>query len=399
MGPIEIQLLGGFSLRCSSGVISDEENRAKKIWLLLAYLLWNRERIVPAEELYTLLWDTSSSASQPSGALKTTLHRARSFLDPLWPGAGHALILFREGGYRWNPDVPLSVDAERFLRLCGASPEEDDTMDEEQRLEQALAGLSLYRGDFLPKQADFPWAAGLAGQLHTLYLDTLIWVLPLLSARGRHTEAEALCRGASAAAPCHEGIHAHWMRALLALGRGEAAEAVYQQLSQRQLAKQGILPSEELRLLYRQAAATHAPTTMTMEDIREQLREPPLPGAMMCEYDFFLVLCRSLIRSMPRTGAVAHIALIGLSDRPDRPLSQRSLDGMMEHLGEQIRTGLRRGDAAARCSARQYAVLLPQADYENSCKVCHRLLKAFTRQYPHAPARTDYQVYPLSTSL
>ena len=39
--------------------------------------------------------------------------------------------------------------------------------------------------------------------------------------------------------------------------------------------------------------------------------------------------------------------------------------------------------------------MLPQANYENSCKVCERLLKAFERQYPHSPVDIKYSVQPL----
>ena len=43
----------------------------------------------------------------------------------------------------------------------------------------------------------------------------------------------------------------------------------------------------------------------------------------------------------------------------------------------------------------QYILLLPQANYENSCKVCERIIKAFCRQYPHSPAQLHYSVQPL----
>ena len=63
----------------------------------------------------------------------------------------------------------------------------------------------------------------------------------------------------------------------------------------------------------------------------------------------------------------------------------------MENLQEQVRTGLRRGDVAARCSVSQYILMLPQANYENSCMVCRRLIKGSSAGTPILP--------PISTTL
>ena len=43
--------------------------------------------------------------------------------------------------------------------------------------------------------------------------------------------------------------------------------------------------------------------------------------------------------------------------------------------------------------------MLPQANYENSCKVCERIVRAFYRKYPHSPAVIQYTVQPLNPSI
>ena len=42
--------------------------------------------------------------------------------------------------------------------------------------------------------------------------------------------------------------------------------------------------------------------------------------------------------------------------------------------------------------------MLPQANYENSCMVCERIVGAFSRRYPHSPALIHYSVQPLEPS-
>ena len=142
---------------------------------------------------------------------------------------------------------------------------------------------------------------------------------------------------------------------------------------------------------------TKSSYAVTIDAIAEDLQELSSPsGAQICEYDFFVTLCRSLARSISRSKESAHIALISVTDEDGTPLSKRSLPYIMDNLEVCIRTNLRRGDAAARCSASQYILLLPQANYANSNMVCSRITKSFARQYPHSPARFTQAIYPLS---
>ena len=57
MEPIlQIQVLGKFTLRYGETVISDEDDRSRKVWAVLAYLIYHREKIIPQQELVDLCW-------------------------------------------------------------------------------------------------------------------------------------------------------------------------------------------------------------------------------------------------------------------------------------------------------------------------------------------------------
>ena len=159
----------------------------------------------------------------------------------------------------------------------------------------------------------------------------------------------------------------------------------------------GIHPSEETREVYRQTARSPEERTVSMDEVMEQTQEQePPPGALMCDYDYFKILCFAERRSIERSGHVAHVALLSVSSAPDKPLNKRSLDRVTEQLGQVLQQNLRRGDVISRCSACQYVVLLPQANYENSGMVCRRLLAAFQQAHPYVSARINYLVQPLS---
>ena len=92
MEALNVQMLGGFSISTRTKQISDRDNRSRKMWILLAYLIYHRHRIILQEELIELLWGEDEQGANPVGALKTMFHRVRMMLDKLWgttTEAGH----------------------------------------------------------------------------------------------------------------------------------------------------------------------------------------------------------------------------------------------------------------------------------------------------------------------
>ena len=392
---LRVQMLGDFSLRAGDNQISDTEGRSRKVWLLLAYMIYNRDRTVSQEELVEVLWGKEPRSSNPTSALKTTFHRVRSLLDQLWPNAGHHLILRQDGGYKWNTEISMSIDADEFERLCRNGIMEDSALEQD-----LLDALELYQGDFLTRLAADAWVVPITAYYHNLYLDAILKVMPILSEYGRYREMERLCREALVLEPIHEGIYRYLMRAMLELGDAKGVMALYEDLCKQLFTEFGVMPEEETRALSREATRTVNEAPLPMEIIHEQLRESETStGALVCEYDFFRVLCHSAARSMARSGIATHIALISVSSRKGEDLVKRSLERAMENLEDQIRISLRRGDAVARCSGSQYILMLPQANYENSCMVCERIVGAFSRRYPHSPVQLQYAVHPLEPIL
>ena len=72
---IQVQMLGKFSLRCGDATVSDADNRSKKVWALLAYLICNRDRSISQQRLIQLFWGDSSTSENPENTLRITLHR------------------------------------------------------------------------------------------------------------------------------------------------------------------------------------------------------------------------------------------------------------------------------------------------------------------------------------
>ena len=368
-------MLGSFSIELDGGLIDDGGNRSKKVWLLLAYMIYYRKRPVSQEELTALLWGDEENSSNPMNALKTMFHRARTMLNQLGGSAGHDLIIRRNGSYAWNTDVPLWFDVERFEELCltgAAAPSED------QRLERYLQAAALYQGDFLSKLSSEPWVVPIAAYFHNLYTQMTQEALIILEGQGRKKEAVDICRRALGIEPYSEELYRHLIRDLLDTGDQRGGIAAYEEMSELFFSNFGVMPAEDIRAMYREAVRSVNDRAVPMGVVQEQLREQdPLTGAMVCEYDFFKVLYHAEARMVARSGDAVHIGLLSVLGEGGKELPKRSLDRAMENLEEQIRLNLRRGDIASRCSVSQFILMLPQANYENSCMVCERVVKAF----------------------
>ena len=183
------------------------------------------------------------------------------------------------------------------------------------------------------------------------------------------------------------------MISLMKMGQRKEAAELYEKMSRIFLEDFGVLPSQEIRNVYYEAIRCSNETAVPMEVVQEQLKEPEvLRGALVCEYDFFKVLYYSTARLIERTGAAVHICMMNVEGEGGEALSRRSLTTAMDNLQEQVRLNLRRGDVVSRCSGSQFLIMLHLANYENSCMVCERIMKAFYRKYPHTPAKLPYTV-------
>ena len=391
---LQVNMLGGFSIHWNEKSLDDNSNRMRKVWLLLAYLIYTRNN-KSAQQNYPALFQDgdSAEAGDSTGRLKALLYRVRGMLNQLWDGAGHQLILHQNGHYSWNTNIPLQLDVEEFDQLCAKI---GNTKDDDTCLNLCLQALSLYRGDLLPKLAMESWVMPISVYYHQLYLNTAERALSLLEERTRWKEVAEIALQALKLEPYSESLYQHLMRSRLAMGDRTGTVAAYEELSELLFSVFGIMPSEESRQLYRKASQEINSSAIPIAAVREQLKEPSgAKGAVFCDYDFFKLLYQVQARAIIRSGEVIHIALLSLHGYGQKALSRRSLDLAMANLRQVVLDHLRQGDVVTQCSPSQFVLMLPQANYENSCAVCQRLIRIFNREYPHSPAAIRCSVHPL----
>lgn len=388
---LHVQMLGQFSFAYAGKQISCSSNRSKLTWNILAYLLCNRGKLIPAEELISVVWKQEND--NPAGAMRTAIHRARAILGEVIENSAQ-IVVSKSGGYMWNPKVEMVLDTDAFDRLVAAlvrNPENTETY---------LAALKLYEGKFLPLQSAEAWAMPLQNYYQNVYKSLIDGVVPLLEQEGRYSEGVAVCRKALESDPYSETIRQHLMRFLLVVGDRLEVVRIYEEMSKLLLSTFGVMPDRESRALYRQALQTDKRSSVvTPEEAMEQLNEQDtIDGAMVCDYDFFRILYQSQARSIVRTGHVIHTVLLTLKPKTEKEVSEKSLALAMENLEKLMVMVLRKGDVITRCSASQFLLMLPSANYENSGMVCRRIVAHFEKKYPHTPVCVDTYIQAMIPS-
>lgn len=393
MDVLRVEILNGFTLRWNNRSIDYKNSRSRKMWLLLAYLIFNRTHPVSVSELYRLLWGDEEAKDDPQNALRVLLHRLRNQLDHLGEDTGHTWISRTKEGYLWNPEIPLVLDTDVFEALCA---EGDATNDPAQKMALYHQALSLYRTGFLSKLSSEQWVRTLEVRFHDRYLNTVRNQLQLLAESGHHERVIALARDALKLESYSERIWYHLISSLLELDRRQEAIDAYEQVRDIFSSNLGTTPSEELRKLYYTATQVTHGQIIPLESLYNEIRSrDPGHGPILCEYDFFVTVFHSISRIIGRAGITAHLALLTVTAQPDRVLSRQDLERTMQALLEQAQTNLRRDDSITLCSSSQYAILLPATDYESSCAVCQDIIRSFSEKHPRAPVAIQYAVHDI----
>lgn len=390
---IRVRMFGRCSISYGDVCIEDSSKRASKIWLLVIYLICNRGKNISQEELIKQLWGNDDSNLNPNGVLKTTLWRARSLLDELWPSAGHELILNRNNGYEWNTEIPMDVDVTMFEEFCRKASDEDN---DKEKLSALRSAVALYQNDFLEKYSAEEWIEPLTAYYNNLYIYTVLELLARLNTEVYADEIIRLARAAMETAPYQEELYRYMMLALMKQGDYKQAEEVYEELRELLYANLGITPGDSIQELHVEIFRNLSGRSLTAEMLREQLQEKePMPGPLFCEFAVFKQFYQAEARSISRRGDAVHVAMLTVIAADGKELSESNLEKAMGQLREQIRGGLRRGDVVSRCSTTQFALLLLQADYENSSKVCDRIVRGYMQAYSQPAIQIQKVVLPL----
>lgn len=375
----QVKMFGEFSIRKGDVVVSKDQSRTKKVWMLLEYLIANRHSEISQEKLIDLLW-AEEDCDAPLNALKNLIYRCRKTLSVLDPEQKDNFIIFERNTYAWNNAIPMAVDIERFdevYRLATRASAPDD-----ERLAYLLEAISLYRGEFLPKSSYSSWVVSKNAYYAGLYTDCIARAEPLLSKDGDYEQIIHICEHAVELYPFEEQLHRLLLQAYLKQKQPGKALRHYQHVLELFYHELNVDLTDSFKDLYDEISSGVNRIEHDLGVIKQDLRESEeLDGAFLCNYDVFKSLYRLQARSMMRTGQSVYVALFTLNNQMGDTPSEKILQDAMPVLQDSVIESLRKGDIVSKYSSAQYVVILPLTTYENGEKVLRRITGKFRAAY------------------
>lgn len=393
---IYVTTLGKFTITKSNCTLSQTNGRTRLVWLLIEYLLANRNFPASVEKLIDMLWSGDEASNDPMNALKNLVYRARDLLKKSLNDYESDFILFSQGSYLWNPDLPCVVDAEELEAL---SKEADSvTIDHTQKIELYRQAVVYYKGDFLPNSGYADWVTARATHLSTLYIECVRKLCDFYESKQQYHEIIALCETALVYVPFEEAIHKTLTYSYLRTGQSNKALKHYNHISNRFYKELGVDISSNMQELYQRILQSINQVEMDLSIIKQDLNESnATPNAYFCDYDTFKNLYRIQARSLMRTGQSVIIILLSLLNSEGSILRGPSSTPAIKLFKKVVITSLRKGDVVASYSPTQFILMLPLINSENAEMVMHRIIRRFETVHKKQDIKIIYNVKPVDS--
>ena len=366
--------------------------RAHRLWLLVAYLIVNRDHGVSPQELIDLLWPEVTS-NNPASTLQNNVSRARALFSEANFDGARDLIKHTDGLYYWAPERSTLLDIEIFetnARRIGDFLSADDA----EGIELALETCKLYTGDFLSDATDITWCASLAVYYRTLYKRLCKTTIIALMEAGRLKEAQTLCLQVCVLDPAAEEFSLLLMQAYLADANPTAALEQYQTIANYLSQTYDIQPSAELETQREIALQELYGQSMNEQGIRTFLFESnDDEGAFACSNAVFREIALLRLREMERSGEDSHIIAISFSN-PSTKTARRIINA--KRVAQVLSATLRASDPFTKVGSNQFLVLLPGASAENARMVYERIVARSKDNFPRAELAFRFSMMSLA---
>lgn len=372
---LEVRFLGDFSVRCDDKLIVAEGSRVTKAIMLMQFLLLNRDRVVTQEELIHILLAEEES-DNPSNALKNIVYRLRKMFEAEGFIADN-IVIFKKNTYSLSSDCEYKLDIETFTAQAALGASED--LSAEERLSACMSALSLYRGEFLPKESGEMWAIPYAVSLQHQYAACLKCAYDICRQNGEYKAIYEVLNRAVSFYPYEEEMQAMRIGCLIGMKQYDKAGSEYEAVCSMLLDELGVLPGHELQEVYRQFSETDRPIEESINEVRTEISEEEYDsGAFFSNLQAFKTTYRFVVRNFERNGVSVFLILCTLRREDGTMLSRGSdLAKASQSFYEAARVSMRRGDLYTRYNPSQFLIMLTNITQENCKVVIGRIEKNF----------------------
>jgi len=397
---LNVQMLGGFSIRSGESYLEENSKRAPKLWKALQYLIAFRHKSITPDELVDAIWPEEEQ-SDPKNAMHNMIFRIRSVLIASGIPCGKNLLVYSGGGYSWNNELVCVVDAEEFEKLYTRATGAGAEIEDRTRLQLLLQAIDLYKGDFLPSAGYEMWAVPLTNYYKAIYLKCVHLALEILLQEGEGLQAEMIGEKALLIDPFDEKIHEYRLQALMKQSKYAAALEEYKKLAVFLYDELGVDPPQSLRAVYHDIQQQITGNERPLEELIQEwmgVGSAGLPGAYYCEYDVFKTIYTVEARAVMRSGKSIFIVSLTLK-APDNLIeaAQQNKTDPIIILRDIIQNSLRKGDIFTRTGPYQFVLMLQSLTYEDCNMLVNRIKLKFSKtRSPYILQATAKPITPIT---
>lgn len=378
-----VTMFGNFSIRQNDAdeevaVLSKLGGRSRRLWILIAYLIINRENGVSGSELIDLLWP-DVDASNPQTRLQNNISRARAVLDNGSFDDPKDLIRFEDGLYWWAPDRETVLDVDIFEKAVRSLGNEI-TPD---KVDYALEVCDLYQGDFLAQATDEAWCTNLNIYYRSLFTSFALRLLDALKAEDRNSDIKRLCLKVIDLDPTIEEFNISLMEALIADGSPSKAIDHYEHIKTVFHDIYGVQVSPEIEVQRNIALEVMYGNKVSKHAILDYFKDIDLDdGAFFCNAVTFREIVQLHIRMLQRSGDTSQLVAIEFGSPNKANVATEKNIANMKRLEQVIQKTLRSGDPFTKMGRDIFLLLLPGANAENGGMITRRLIDKYHTEFP-----------------
>lgn len=167
---IGIHLLGLFTIYLGLDEVDDRKWQRDKSKEIFLYLLLNKNRFVPKEEIMQALWENADDKSADRD-FKVALNALLKVIEPNRSARENPFFILRKQTmYRLNPKADIQVDLERFKKYVETGLSEKTAG---KAVDQLLKATALYKGKLFEEKLSVEWIAQERERIEQLYIQAL----------------------------------------------------------------------------------------------------------------------------------------------------------------------------------------------------------------------------------
>jgi DNA-binding SARP family transcriptional activator/Tfp pilus assembly protein PilF len=310
---MDFRILGPLEVRTGLGQPCQLTRRKERI--LLAALLLNANRPVPAERIIDWLW-----GERPPASAVQNLHSYVSDLRRRLPNDGRrgGRVQTESGGYLLSVD-PGELDADVFEELATQGKSAADEDRHGLAIERLTRALGLWRADVVLDGLTLPDPLrAQTVRLEQLRTTVVEAAFEARLAEGQHRELIPELESATRRYPLREQLWAQRMLALYRSGRQAEALVTYQKVREILLSELGIEPGPDLQRLNQQILTVDSALQPRTPAPVKAAHAPVVPAQLPLDVPAFAgrdaelsQLNRFLLETDERSAAVVISALLG----------------------------------------------------------------------------------------